>query len=91
MSGDGAKRDSDGYIWITGRLDDMLNVSGKEDIRVKYYCRLNEKAITASYFSTIEISILTYMSSMSGMDVIPGRTWYPITPHTYHSKSGCDK
>ncbi len=28
MSGDGAKRDADGYIWITGRIDDMLNVSG---------------------------------------------------------------
>ena len=28
MSGDGAKRDKDGYIWITGRIDDMLNVSG---------------------------------------------------------------
>jgi acyl-coenzyme A synthetase/AMP-(fatty) acid ligase len=24
----GAKRDKDGYIWITGRVDDMLNVSG---------------------------------------------------------------
>lgn len=24
----GAKRDSDGYFWITGRVDDMLNVSG---------------------------------------------------------------
>ena len=29
MSGDGAKRDSDGYIWITGRVDDMLNCSGR--------------------------------------------------------------
>lgn len=27
-TGDGAKRDRDGYIWITGRVDDMLNVSG---------------------------------------------------------------
>ncbi|GFR13181.1 acetyl-coenzyme A synthetase, cytoplasmic [Trichonephila clavata] len=27
-TGDGAKRDSDGYLWITGRVDDMLNVSG---------------------------------------------------------------
>jgi acetyl-CoA synthetase len=26
--GDGAKRDSDGYLWITGRVDDVLNVSG---------------------------------------------------------------
>ena len=24
----GAKKDKDGYIWITGRIDDMLNVSG---------------------------------------------------------------
>jgi len=24
----GAKRDADGYLWITGRIDDMLNVSG---------------------------------------------------------------
>ena len=29
MTGDGAKRDKDGYIWITGRIDDMLNCSGK--------------------------------------------------------------
>ena len=28
MSGDGAKRDADGYLWITGRIDDMLNCSG---------------------------------------------------------------
>ncbi|XP_042908162.1 acetyl-coenzyme A synthetase [Parasteatoda tepidariorum] len=27
-TGDGARRDSDGYFWITGRMDDMLNVSG---------------------------------------------------------------
>ena len=27
-TGDGAKRDKDGYIWITGRVDDVLNVSG---------------------------------------------------------------
>jgi acetyl-CoA synthetase len=27
-TGDGAERDSDGYYWITGRVDDVLNVSG---------------------------------------------------------------
>ena len=27
-TGDGARRDSDGYYWITGRVDDVLNVSG---------------------------------------------------------------
>jgi acetyl-CoA synthetase len=28
FSGDGAKRDADGYYWITGRVDDVLNVAG---------------------------------------------------------------
>ena len=28
FTGDGAKRDEDGYFWITGRVDDVLNVSG---------------------------------------------------------------
>ena len=28
FTGDGAKRDKDGYYWITGRVDDVLNVSG---------------------------------------------------------------
>ena len=27
-TGDGARRDADGYYWITGRVDDVLNVSG---------------------------------------------------------------
>ena len=28
FTGDGAKRDKDGYFWVTGRVDDVLNVSG---------------------------------------------------------------
>ena len=28
FTGDGARRDTDGYYWITGRVDDVLNVSG---------------------------------------------------------------
>ncbi|MER0040182.1 MULTISPECIES: acetate--CoA ligase [unclassified Pseudomonas] len=28
FSGDGARRDEDGYWWITGRIDDVINVSG---------------------------------------------------------------
>src|SRR3546814_19812487 len=27
-TGDGARRDADGYYWITGRVDDVINVSG---------------------------------------------------------------
>ncbi|PSW12158.1 acetate--CoA ligase [Photobacterium sanctipauli] len=28
FTGDGARRDEDGYFWITGRVDDVLNISG---------------------------------------------------------------
>jgi acetyl-CoA synthetase len=28
LTGDGARRDADGYYWITGRVDDVLNVAG---------------------------------------------------------------
>jgi acetyl-CoA synthetase len=28
FTGDGARRDADGYFWITGRVDDVINVSG---------------------------------------------------------------
>ncbi|WP_146066393.1 AMP-binding enzyme, partial [Candidatus Venteria ishoeyi] len=28
FSGDGARRDEEGYYWITGRVDDVINVSG---------------------------------------------------------------
>ncbi|MBO67976.1 MAG: acetate--CoA ligase [Acidiferrobacteraceae bacterium] len=28
LTGDGARRDADGYYWITGRVDDVINVSG---------------------------------------------------------------
>ena len=28
FAGDGAKRDEDGYFWLLGRVDDVMNVSG---------------------------------------------------------------
>lgn len=28
FTGDGAKRDEDGYFWVTGRVDDLINTSG---------------------------------------------------------------
>ena len=28
FTGDGARRDEDGYYWITGRVDDVINVAG---------------------------------------------------------------
>lgn len=29
FAGDGARIDADGYTWITGRVDDVINVSGE--------------------------------------------------------------
>jgi acyl-coenzyme A synthetase/AMP-(fatty) acid ligase len=31
FTGDGCRRDEDGYYWITGRVDDVINVSGSPD------------------------------------------------------------
>jgi len=28
FTGDGSKRDKDGFYWLTGRMDDVINVSG---------------------------------------------------------------
>ena len=28
FAGDGAKRDAEGYLWLLGRVDDVMNVSG---------------------------------------------------------------
>ena len=28
FAGDGARRDEDGYVWVTGRVDDVINSSG---------------------------------------------------------------
>lgn len=47
----GARRDGDGYIWVTGRIDDMLNVSGHllstaqvcGDCLIKEVMKLSEK------------------------------------------------
>jgi acetyl-CoA synthetase len=38
FSGDGARRDKDGYIWITGRVDDVINVSGHRSAGIHNQC-----------------------------------------------------
>lgn len=47
FSGDCARRDSDGYYWITGRMDDVLNVSGH---------RLGTAEIESALVSAPEVS-----------------------------------
>ena len=41
LTGDGARRDEDGYFWIVGRIDDVLNVAGIGLARRKSKARLS--------------------------------------------------
>lgn len=41
MTGDGARRDADGHYWLTGRVDDLLNVSGHRIGRLRSRRRLS--------------------------------------------------
>jgi len=39
FAGDGAHRDTRGYFWIMGRIDDVMNVSGHASARWKWRAR----------------------------------------------------
>ena len=45
FAGDGCYRDKDGYYWITGRVDDVLNISGL----CTHVLVMNEFAFTFSH------------------------------------------
>ncbi|KAJ8272892.1 hypothetical protein GJAV_G00094670 [Gymnothorax javanicus] len=47
VTGDGCRRDKDGYYWITGRIDDMLNVSGHLLSTAEVEAALTEHAAVA--------------------------------------------
>ncbi|MDY0029374.1 MAG: acetate--CoA ligase [Pseudobdellovibrionaceae bacterium] len=44
FTGDGARRDEDGYYWITGRVDDVINVSGHRMGTAEVESAINEHA-----------------------------------------------
>lgn len=55
ISGDGAKKDEDGYIWMLGRIDEVLNISGHrlgtaelESVLVEHLA-VSEAAVTGKY------------------------------------------
>mgnify|MGYP005986339177 FL=1 len=63
FTGDGAKRDEDGFIWITGRVDDVLNVSGH---------RLGTAEIESSLVhhpSVAEAAVVGYPHEIKGQGV----------------------
>ena len=47
FTGDGARRDEDGYYWITGRVDDVINVSGHRMGTAEVESALVEHALVA--------------------------------------------
>lgn len=47
FTGDGARRDADGYYWITGRVDDVINVSGHRFGTAEIESAINEHPAVA--------------------------------------------
>jgi len=74
FSGDGAKRDEDGYYWITGRVDDVLNVSGHRlgTAEIESALVLHEKVAEAAVVGyPHEITgqgIYAYVTLMQGLE-----------------------
>lgn len=62
-SGDGARRDEDGYYWITGRVDDVLNVSGHRMGTAEV-----ESALVAHH-ATSEAAVVGYPHDIKGQGI----------------------
>ena len=63
FTGDGARRDEDGYYWITGRVDDVLNVSGH---------RLGSAEVESAlvlYDAVAEAAVVGYPHDLKGQGV----------------------
>ena len=74
FTGDGARRDEDGYYWITGRVDDVLNVSGHrmgtaevESALVAHHC-VAEAAVVGYPHDIKGQGIYAYVTLMEGVD-----------------------
>ena len=72
FTGDGARRDEDGYYWITGRVDDVLNVSGHrlgtaeiESALVKH-AKVSESAVVGYPHNITGQGIYAYVTLMVG-------------------------
>jgi len=75
FTGDGAKRDSDGYYWITGRVDDVLNVSGHRlgtaeiESALVAHPSIAEAAVVGFQHDIKGQGIYVYVSAMSGIKI----------------------
>ena len=74
FTGDGAKRDNDGYYWITGRVDDVLNVSGHRlgtaeiEGAIGAYHEVAEAAVVGYPHDIKGEAVYAFVTLMTGID-----------------------
>ncbi len=72
FTGDGCRRDEDGYYWITGRVDDVLNVSGHRmgtaevESALVAHPKVSESAVVGYPHDVKGQGIYAYVTLMSG-------------------------
>jgi len=73
FSGDGCRRDADGYYWITGRVDDIINVSGHRlgtaeiESALVAHSKVAEAAVVAYPHAIKGQGIYAYVTLMAGI------------------------
>lgn len=78
FTGDGARRDAHGYYWITGRVDDVLNVSGHRlgtaevESALVLHRDIAEAAVVGFPHDIKGQGIYCYVTAMAGVDVSDG-------------------
>ncbi|WP_039017197.1 acetate--CoA ligase [Halocynthiibacter namhaensis] len=74
FTGDGARRDSDGYYWITGRVDDVINVSGHRmgtaevESALVAHAKVAEAAVVGYPHDIKGQGIYAYVTLMNGVE-----------------------
>ena len=74
FAGDGAKVDADGYLWVIGRVDDVMNVSGHRISTTEVESalvddpRVAEAAVVGSFDATTGQSIVAFVTPKGGVD-----------------------
>lgn len=74
FTGDGARRDEDGYYWITGRVDDVLNVSGHRmgtaevESALVLHAKIAEAAVVGFPHDIKGQGIYCYVTPMTGIE-----------------------
>jgi len=63
FSGDGARRDADGYIWVLGRVDDVINVSGHR------LSTMEIESVLVSHTSVAEAAVIGRSHEIKGQAI----------------------